>query len=163
MTNPYKSRREELGYTQTSLAAVAGLSRHYITRVEQGLYYTPSPKLATALQSNYLELLDAYHSWQRLSRSRNHAPVAEGISKFLTSVQFPRPGRHPHVALRTCISPSQIGFCVLLKVQNSRVNAYESGTTTALPGFLREAYLDCGISGELLREVESRLRGIAAA
>ncbi len=161
MTNPYKARREELGQSQVVLSVAAGLSRHYVTRVEQGLYFTPSPKLATALHKKHNVLLEEYHNWQKLSRARNHAPVADGIMKYLDSVQFPRPGKHPHVALRTCIAPSQIGFCVLLKVQPSRVNAYESGDSVLLPAFLKEAYIDCGIPISTLSEVEDRLRGSA--
>lgn len=161
MTNPYKARREDLGLTQPSLASVAGVSRHYVTRVEQGLYNVPSPKLATALDTPQSTLLEEYHSWQRIARAQNHAPVAAGVEKYLTSVQYPRVDRHPHVALRQSIVASQIGFCILLKVQPSRVINYESGDISVLPKFMREAYLDCGITTKQLSSIEERLRGSA--
>jgi len=157
--NPYKYARMENGYSQDKLAAVAGVSRHYITRVEQGLYAQPSPKLATALGHTHEYLLSQYSVWQKLARLANNPAVADGVHKFL--VGMPLGVLHPHVYLRRGISPSQIAFCITLKVQPSRVDNYEKSKELILPPFLKEAYVDAGVTLGDITAIESRFRGSA--
>jgi DNA-binding XRE family transcriptional regulator len=159
MINPYKAAREDLGLSQASVAEASNVSRHYVLRVEQGLFHVPSPRLSTTLNISHMELTDTYHEWQHITRALAAPSVAEGVEKYFQSVLVPLQNKHPHIKLRQCITDSQVAFCILLKIQPSRLSAYEKSKGITLPLFLKEAYFDCGVTPEQLNRIESRFRG----
>jgi DNA-binding XRE family transcriptional regulator len=153
--NPFLLARKELHLTQSSVAALCNIQRHVVIRTEQGLYETPSPKLCTVLELDYLPTVAAYHKWRIYSRVQNSEKIRNYFSLYLAA-DIRYTNIHPHIVFREINNISSIGLCILIKFQHSLLNKYENGKETKFPSLLERAYLDCGISLRRLSDCESR-------
>jgi hypothetical protein len=125
--------------SQHALSIATHLSRNYIVGVEAGLYWTPSPKVV-----EYLEVdVEEYHDWIREERFALRPKFLEVLESFSCSGKV-----HPHKEWRKAVhGDSLMGYCKLVKLQQSVVQAYEQGPVEFSP-LIRDTMEDLvGIDG----------------
>lgn len=155
--NPITKARNLSGIPTTRLAKELGVSRQYITRVEQGLYDNVNKKLlnwtADILfeedEPNSTKILEDYNSWQWDHRKSSKD------SKLLRPIEI-NPYHRPDIiyyhkvfrSWRELYWDTTHGFCVDMCLHPSSVNNYEDGSLMKMPPTMKEVLSRLGLLGE---------------
>jgi transcriptional regulator with XRE-family HTH domain len=141
--HPWGRYREQAGFTQSEVAELTGNTRHYIIRLEQGLFWHPPDSLLVRLAGLYkidLGTFEAsYYEYVRETRSR-FAKEYESFSGYFGIL--PRPYNkieHPLVRYRLANNLSRAGLCKGLCLHYGLISDYEANKQRDLPEQLQEA------------------------
>lgn len=132
VVNPFREARLNQGLSQEKLSTLTGISRLSILRLEQGLFATPLGKVSLALGLDHRVAARQYYEFQR-SHRHSKAPL-------------PPVGSLSFTEWRIAHWPSQVAFCTSLCVSQASLHRYESRPNSIMPGQLREALEDAGLS-----------------
>jgi transcriptional regulator with XRE-family HTH domain len=149
--NPVQLAREQQGYTQELLAAVAEVSRVLIVHVEQGLVKRVPKKIDRILDEPGLE--NKFQWWVTDTRQKNYPHLERRLDKFID------PGCSEYgdwLGLRRGISWSKAGMCKLYCIHPQILANFEKGIERRIEFTrgMRLVLLGCGISLEVLKNME---------
>jgi transcriptional regulator with XRE-family HTH domain len=140
--HPWGRYREQAGFTQSEVAELTGNTRHYIIRLEQGLFWHPPDSLLVRLAGLYkidLATFEAsYYEYvheTRLKFSKEYSPFALFFEHDLDNVDR----RHPLVTYREYYGLSRAGLCKGLCLHYGLISDYEANKQRDLPEQLQEA------------------------
>lgn len=138
MTHKWILYRRRTGLSQERLAELLDVSRHYVIRLEQGIYRRPSKetlaKLASILRVTEAQLLSDYFEFQREKRKE----FAEKFENFNSLTAYSGT-KHPLVYWRETQGLSRIGLCKELCIHQDSLRDYELQLQTHIPEQLEEA------------------------
>lgn len=147
--NPLRECRMILGLNMSELGAVAGVSRQYVNRLENGVYVKPNETIVKHLaECSDIEvgLLEAaYYKWQKEKR----CGIAQNLGLppvRLTDVS--RPYYTNFKRWRQTFWTSTEKFSKDMCVNPSLVNPYEIGKLRGMPVQLKEVLEDLNLIGE---------------
>lgn len=144
--NPFRKFRNELGLSQTAFGKNAGVSKHAILRLEQGMYDKPLPSVVEYVTSisdlTHYQLSEQYAHYQRAVR--NEEPMIFG-SMNLRLQSCPRKV-HPLTYLRELQNLNQTELCKRLCISQTVINNFELKWQTqhTVPKQLLDALRDNG-------------------
>lgn len=161
--NPISYARYLSTHSSTSLAKKLGVSRQYISRLEQGLYDKPNDKLlswateqlnkhlAEDKQTNNEAVQQLYREWQWMHRESSKM---SHIIRPLEITEYHK-ARQPNVMYyykifaewRSDYWISTHAFCVDFCLHPSPVVDYEEGNTRSMPTSLKEVMGKLGLLG----------------
>lgn len=157
--NPIQLARVDLGYTQETLAAVAGVTKIFVQHLEFGMVVNPPYAILKQLRSddvgfNYLK--DAYSIWCCETRDKNSVYFTIPVERFLS----PHCNEYGNwLTLRESISESRIGFCKLFCLHPQILSTFEknwSVRTEFTPG-MRELFKEAGIDRSIIARMDMAL------
>lgn len=154
--NPFRKFRNELGLSQTAFGKSAGVSKHAILRLEQGMYDKPLPSVVEFVVSNsdltHYQISEAYTSFQRAVREEDHL-IFGAMALRLQSC--PR-GQHPLTYLRNLQGLNQTELCKRLCISQTVINNFELKWQTqhTVPKQLLDALRDNGYHTSALVALE---------
>jgi transcriptional regulator with XRE-family HTH domain len=154
--NPLKTIRTNAGISQIGMAHRLGVSRQYVTRIEQGLYaHLPDEVLTeyatlgdrpvAVLQEQYEEVI-----W---AKRESLVPTCRAVnwSRFLEAL----PENNGLELLRETLGfNSRISFCIKLAVHPSTVLLFETDRTKKLPTDVVEALLTAGVPSNVIYAID---------
>lgn len=169
MENPIAELRHNEQLTQQELADLAQVTRQVITKVEAGLYNSIPKSLLPVIMD--LDPID-YGSYARRYTEWQIAALPKAVfEKDLNGItlNITGPGHYlvvpdldaadsniaTFIDWRRSINESQLGFCKLMKIQESIVDQYEKGHTQSMPAFLWERLRQVGLSQSYIARVAS--------
>lgn len=160
--NPIQRARLQHGYTQEELAAVAGVSKPLIMRIEQGLISNVAwPVLEALYPDSALAqsgALDAFDSWRADTRVKN-------IGYFVNRVEALGAGYSKDhgiswLAFRESIHQSQAGFCKLYCIHPQVMRNFEKPKLvyerTELSKYLKDVFSSAGT--EIVNKLEEYMK-----
>lgn len=172
--NPISYARYLSSYSTTRLAKNLGVSRQYLSRLEQGLYDKPNKEVINWTTETLNKSLDKpvtpaaieqlYREWQwqqRESIKLNKALLPVAITDFDRVAQ---PSFREHGIIyyhrifrqwRGDYWPSAHAFCVDMCLHPSPVTEYEEGQTITMPSQLKKVLLELNLIGEGFKTSES--------
>lgn len=141
--------------TEEELARLAGVTRSYISKLQNYVYANPSlDVLAVLADKGYCtvgEILDSYrHEYQRLQSERfPEFPYQTWVIWYsIAKIQYHDANWHPHETLRHAVAnelnlgSSQIKWAEYTGVHPAILNKYELGKTKQMPQSIRKALID---------------------
>lgn len=163
MENPIAELRHNEQLTQQELADLAQVTRQVITKVEAGLYNSIPKSLLPVIMD--LDPID-YGSYARRYTEWQIAALPTPLIGFEGNLnEITQPGHYAifpdpadcatFIDWRRSINESQLGFCKLMKIQESIVDQYEKGHTQSMPAFLWERLRQVGLSQSYIARVAS--------
>ncbi len=143
ISHPWARYRRNMGLTQSSVADRVGVTRHYIIRLEQSLFWHPSDSLLVRLSILYdIELGEFEESYYRYVRdtreefARTHSSFEALFGSGLRSLVW---DKHPLVIYRERHGLSRMGLCKGLCLHYDPVSEYEANKQRDIPAQLVEA------------------------
>lgn len=132
-TNPLRIAREATGLSQGRLAELLGVSRHFILRVEQGLYEDVPPAVGNFFSNP--DLIYEYHRWQNTRRRLSAEDKDLALNDNFFNFHY-RGYRHPLIAWRSENANliARMTFCRAYCLQPAIVERFERGKTASVPG-----------------------------
>lgn len=150
--HPWAEYRRKAGLTQLEVAEFLGVTRHYIIRLEQGLYWHPTDSLLVKLAIKYGVDFDefemAYYDYVRQRRElfkTTHKTFEEGLVLPYRLVM------HPLVSWRQSYGYSRMRLCKELCLHYDNVSDYELNQQRNVPEQLAVA---CDEMGWLVEPLE---------
>jgi DNA-binding XRE family transcriptional regulator len=154
--NPFRKFRTELGISQTEFAKRAGVSKHAILRLEQGMYDKPLPSVVEYVTSqsdltNY-SLLKDYEYFQQATRQDNELIFGAMALRLMNCPV----GTHPLTYLRDLQGLNQTELAKRLCISQTVINNFESKPATqhTVPLQLLHALRDNGYKHSALVALE---------
>lgn len=146
--NPYRVARLSHNLSQAKLADLSGVSRLSVLRLEQGLFSEPLGKVSIALGLNHKDASRDYWRFQsyrrRIARFSPPSPVESFIDWRQRNWE------------------SQASFCIALCVSQASIHRYETMPSAMMPGQLREALLEAGLTSKQINQLAKRAHSAIA-
>lgn len=157
--NPFKQIRQDAKLSQYRLAARAGVSKHAVLRLEQGMFADPLPKLLNFFVDEFNvsrgSLLHNYRNFQTHTRQSSGlllGPIEEYLDDWINSDDPKIYSLHPLVYLRSRarppLNPTQLAKS--LCISQTVVTYFEKRPSNqkTVPAQLVEALYEAGYSNE---------------
>lgn len=146
--NPYRVARLSHNLSQAKLADLSGVSRLSVLRLEQGLFSEPLGKVSIALGLNHKDASRDYWRFQSYRRRTAKSSPPSPVESFIDWRQ-------------RCF-PSQASFCIALCVSQASIHRYETMPSAMMPGQLREALLEAGLTSKQINQLAKRAHSAIA-
>lgn len=132
--HPWAKYRRAVGLTQLDVADLLGVTRHYVIRLEQSLYWHPTDSLLARLSLKYGVDLDefkmSYYDYVRSKRDLfkvTHVDFDSGLAEPYLDA------KHPLVAYRESYGLSRMGLCKALCLHYDNISDYENNQQRHCP------------------------------
>lgn len=140
--HPWARYRELAGFTQESAAASLGVTRHYVIRLEQSLFWHPPDSLLVKLGMLYGCDLDefemGYYNYVREQREV-FAKTHKSFGEFFQSESYKVGRLHPLASYRRQYELSRMGLCKALCLHYDPISDYEHNKHRDVPEQLKNA------------------------
>lgn len=143
ISHPWARYRRNAGFTQAEVADRMHVTRHYIIRLEQSLFWHPTDSLMVKLAMLYdVELGEFEESYYRFVRdtretfAKTHSSFESLFGSGLRPLVF---NKHPLVIYRERHGLSRMGLCKGLCLHYDPISEYEANKQREIPAQLIEA------------------------
>lgn len=164
-SHPWARYRSVAGFTQAEVAERLGVTRHYIIRLEQSLFWHPPDSLMVKLAGLYdIELGEFEMQYYNYVRKQREAFGREKVSFkefFLGEAVFLK--IHPLVRYRAAWELSRMGLCKAICLHYDPISEYEMNKQRDVPEQLKEACEEMKWDWEPLAEAVAQWRRLGYA
>lgn len=147
LLHPWAKYRSNAGFTQSEVASYLSVSRHYVIRLEQSLFWRPPSEILIKLGELYgIELgafEESYYSFVRLKREEfggAHLAFEQVFSDWdMYDSEGYKGRKHPLVFYREAYELSRMGLCKGLCLHYDPISEWEMNKQRGIPDQLKEA------------------------
>lgn len=167
--NILRQLRTSLGYTQSEMAEIVGISHKSVQNAETGIYATPLPSIAEFLaqrtNTTYADIEKKYAIFRNIIQTNTREHISPKVYTFtckredVNVIMYQGKFISPFQDFRiNALGFTRQDFIYKLLVNPGTLSRLESGDFKSIPIDIRNALLACGAPTEFVDELNERTK-----